>query len=181
MSHGKQFEKDLLLSLRNGGSWAERFRDNTFSGAKQVGSHASPTDIIVVHEGRPTLMELKAITCGHDGKGEARMLIKGAISVKRCDGHQRERLLDFQHNHGGKSFVAVMFYTLRAQRRCAVLIPIDYWVASPERYGRGTVRLSDLRRDLPAPHHLKWVGRKHPRGPYMSVRHLDADPTKDQT
>lgn len=177
MSHGKQFEKDMLKSVRANGAWAERFRDNTW--ASMQGSNQSPPDMIVINDGRPSLMELKAVTCGHDGKGEPRPLIKGSISVKRCEGHQLERLLDFEENHGGRSFVVVMFYTLRAVRRCAVIIPVRYWVASPDHYGRGTVRLSDLRRDLSPQHHLKWVGRKDELGPYRNCTRLHEDPMKD--
>lgn len=177
MSHGKQFEKDLLKSIRAGGAWAERFRDNTWSDMR--GSNESPPDMIVINDGRPSLFELKAVTCGHDGKGNARMLIKGSISVKRCQGHQLERLIDFERNHGGRSFVVVMFYTLRASKRCAVIIPIDYWINSPKVKGRDTIRLADLRAELSPVHHLKWVGRKDTTGPYRTCRRLHEDLMKD--
>lgn len=179
MSHGKQFEKDILQSLRSAGHWAERFRDNTWN--SMAGSNESPPDMIAVVNKRPILLELKAITTGCDGDGHPRLLIKGAISTKRCLGHQLKRLLDFEKIHGGTSFIGVMYYTPRAQRRCAVMIPVEYWVSSPDLYGRGTVRLTDLRRDLAPSMHMKWVGRKAPIGPYQVCHKLGESPEQDIT
>lgn len=177
-SHGKQFEKDLAQSLRRAGHWAERFRDNTWNNMQ--GSSQSPPDMIAMIGRSAALMELKAITTGKDGKGQPRDLLRGAISTKRCEGHQLERLLDFEKHHG-KAFVVVMFYTPRAQRRCAVSIPVMYWVNTPALFERGTVRLADLRRDLEPNYHMKWVGRRAGVGPYQVVRELGPTPEQDVT
>ena len=178
-SHGKQFEKDFIASLRSAGHWAERFRDNTWNNMQ--GSTKSPPDAIAIIRGQPALLELKAVTTGRDGDGDPRPLIKGSISDKRCQGHQLERLLDFQSQGHGKSYVVVLFYTPRAVRRCAVVIPVERWVASADLYGRSTLRLVDLRRDLPASCHMKWVGRGQKVGPYQVCSELGPLPEHDIT
>ena len=153
-SHGKRFEKDFLASLRSWGRWAERFRDNTWNpkGGKIQGSTESPPDLISVNDdGHAILMELKAV--------------KGiSIPLNRLSDHQRTRLQHFP----GSAFVVVMFYLGdRAQKRSAVMIPISVWAGAQRRYGRLSLALADLKRDLPEACHLTWVGRKANIGPWL--------------
>lgn len=178
-THGKTFEKDFVSSLRSAGHWVERFRDNTWNNMQ--GSSASPPDAIGVVNKVPCLFEMKAVTTGTDGKGEPRGIMKASISLKRCQGHQLERLLEFQQAGHGKSFVVVMFYTPRAVRRCAVLVPVERWMAAKDLYGSGSVRLDALRRDLPASLHMKWVGRGQQVGPYQICSELGILPEHDIT
>lgn len=175
--HGKTFELDLLKSVRSWGWWAERFRDNTWGSMK--GSNASPPDMICVNpkggwEGfphpRPILMELKAQSHPTD-------IMKACIPLSRCSGHQLERLQAFP----GDAYVAVMFYEgPRAQKRSAVLIPVQAWVGAEERYGRLSVRLDALREDLPASSHLRWIGRGAEPGPWVRCTRLGDEPKDDR-
>lgn len=178
MSVGKQWERDLLTSLRSMGHWAERFRDNTFAAGRATGSHASPPDMIAVMQRQPTLIELKAISTGFDSQRKPRDLMKGGISLKRCQGHQLQRLKNFRWY--GASFIAVLFYTPRAQRRSAVFVPTWLWDEAFERYGSGTLRLDRLREDVPAGLHMKWVGRKSEVGPYLFCTSLGDTPEGDR-
>lgn len=176
---GKQFEADMLKSVRSWGWWAERFRDNTW-GSMQ-GSNASPPDMICVDPApiwevdcgprpRPVLMELKAVTHAKD-------LMKSSIAFKRCEGHQLERLLAFP----GDAYVCVMFYEgQRAVRRSAVLIPAGLWAVGAESYGRLSVPLSALREDLGPSMHLRWVGRGAEVGPWVRCTRLGDHPKDDQ-
>lgn len=175
---GKQFESDMLKSVRSWGWWAERFRDNTW-GSMQ-GSNASPPDMIAVQPmydvnghtkpGYAKLMELKAVQHPKD-------LMKASIAFKRCEGHQLERLLAFP----GNSYVCVMFYEgQRAVRRSAVLIPAGLWAVGAESYGRLSVPLSALREDLGPSMHLRWVGRGAEVGPWVRCTRLGDHPKDDQ-
>jgi hypothetical protein len=168
----------MLASVRSWGWWAERFRDNTFGVGARTASHQSPPDMIAIDPepipgvhalwGRPFLMELKAVR--HTD------LEKASIPLKRCEGHQLERLLDFP----GPSFVVVMFYEgERALKRSAVMIPSQAWAGAVETYGRLSVPLSSLREDLPASSHLRWVGRSAAIGPWVRCTSLGSHPTKD--
>lgn len=174
---GKQYEKDMLKSVRSWGWWAERFRDNTWN--SMAGSNASPPDMICVRPrliqgapsqiGTPVLMELKAV--------KSTDIEKASIHLGRCAGHQLERLMDFP----GESYVGVMFYEGdRAQKRTAVLIPLTAWVGAQMRYGRLSVRLDALREDLPAQHHLRWVGRGADIGPWVRCTQLGTTIKEDQ-
>lgn len=179
-SHGKQFEKDLIDSFRSAGHWAERFRDNTWN--NMAGSNISPPDMIAVINKKPVLIEAKAITTGINQRtGEARSLMQGSISTKRCEGHQLQRLLDFEQGGHGTSYVCVMYYTPRAVRRCAVLIPVKAWETWPSVHGSGSVRLDVLREHLPPYLFLKWVGRKANVGPYDMCAKLGPAPEEDIT
>mgnify|MGYP003296159755 CR=1 FL=1 len=176
---GKQFEKDMLTSVRSWGWWAERFRDNTW-GSMQ-GSNASPPDMICVdpvgYEERtnmcnpwPILMELKAVQHPTD-------IMKATIPLSRCEGHQLERLLAFP----GDAYVVVMFYEgATARKRSAVMIPVQAWVGAQERYGRLSVRLDALREDLGVGCHLRWVGRTPTVGPWVRCTRLGDEPKDDQ-
>jgi hypothetical protein len=115
------------------------------------------------------LMELKAVR-HHD-------LEKASIPLKRCEGHQLARLLDFP----GPAFVVVMFYEgERALKRSAVMIASQAWATAAERYGRLSVPLSTLREDIPAHYHLRWVGRSAEVGPWIKCTSLGTQPSKDQ-
>lgn len=175
---GKQFEKDMLTSVRSWGWWAERFRDNTW-GSMQ-GSNASPPDMIAVepdgyyvkglYRHAPVLMELKAIQHPDD-------IMKSSIPLSRCDGHQLERLQAFP----GEAYVVVMFYEgPAARKRSAVMIPVEAWVGAEERYGRLSVRLDALREDLATSLHLRWVGRNAEVGPWVRCRSLGNEPKEDR-
>lgn len=178
--HGKTFEADMLKSVRSWGWWAERFRDNTFQTRMATASHQSPPDMIAISPrtiggsltaiGSPRLMELKA-------KKHPTDLMKASIELKRCEGHQLERLLEFP----GIASVVVMFYEGdRAQKRSAVMIPVEAWAGAAERYGRLSVPLSALREDLAPNYHLRWVGRGAEIGPWVRCNRLDHDdPKKD--
>lgn len=160
----------MLASVRSWGWWAERFRDNTFGVGARTASHQSPPDMIAVDTFFliPILMELKAVR--HTD------LEKASIPLKRCEGHQLERLLDFP----GDAFVVVMFYEgERALKRSAVMIPAEAWAVADETYGRLSVPLSSLREDLPARSHLRWVGRSATTGPWVRCTSLGTHPTKD--
>lgn len=179
-THGKQFEKDLLTSIRSMGHWAERFRDNTWN--NMAGSNASPPDMIAIINGRPTLIECKAISVGmNQSTKRPRDLMQGGISLKRCEGHQLERLINFVEEGHGNAYIAVMFYTPRAVRRCVVLVPVAAWVGARDLYGSGTLRLDRIRQDLPASLHMKWVGRKSDIGPYDICTELGYSPELDIT
>lgn len=178
-SVGKTFERDLLASVRSWGWWAERFRDNTFGVGGRTASHESPPDMICVEtlvmqedwtRPNPILMELKAVKHNTD-------LEKASIPLKRCEGHQLERLLAFP----GDAFVVVMFYEgSRAQKRSAVMIPAQAWATAAERYGRLSVPLSALRDDIPVHQHLRWAGRSAEVGPWVRCTYLGEQIKDDQ-
>ena len=170
---GKQFEKDLLDSVRSWGWWAERFRDNTWNNMQ--GSSQSPPDMICVSPNKNSfLIEAKAV------KVNTIDFLDGSIPQKRCDGHQAARLNHF--SKFGFPMVAVLFYTERFRSRSAVLVPYDLWADIPETYDRLSVTLRILREDLDPWYHLKWVGRKSAKGPYVTTLELDPeDPKKDIT
>lgn len=167
----------MLRSVRSWGWWAERFRDNTWDSMQ--GSNASPPDMICVEpygyyvkgleRHKPILMELKAVKC--------KDIEKGMIPLARCEGHQLERLQAFP----GEAYVGVMFYEgNKAQKRSAVMIPVEAWAGAQERYGRLSVRLEALREDIPAHHHLRWVGRAAEVGPWVRCTRLGTTPKDDQ-
>ncbi len=167
-NHGKQFEKDMLKSVRSWGWWAERFRDNTFGVGGRTASHESPPDMIAMDISClgiiPKLMELKAVKANN-------------IPLSRCSGHQLKRLQEFP----GEAFVVAMFYEGdRAQSRSAVMIPVGAWATAQQRYDRLSVPLRYLREDLSASHHLRWVGRGAEIGPWVRCTRLGETPKKDQ-
>lgn len=177
-SHGKTFERDMLASVRSWGWWAERFRDNTFGVGGRTASHESPPDMIAVEtlvmqpdwtRPNPILMELKAVKHAD--------LEKASIPLKRCEGHQLERLLAFP----GDALVVVMFYEGdKAQKRSAVMIPAQAWATAADRYGRLSVPLSALREDIPVSSHLRWVGRAAEVGPWVRCTRLGTTPKDDR-
>lgn len=161
MSIGKTFENDFKLSLRSAGHWAERFRDNTYqSRMRGVASQSSPPDMVAVINGKPCLIELKAIRVRSELQG-------GSIPLSKLSENQHNHLRNFENQ--GYPFVAVMFYEgQRAVNRAAVMIPYWYWTQYESAKGRKSLKLSDLCLDVRPNYHFKWVGRASEVGPWKS-------------
>jgi Holliday junction resolvase len=152
MGVAKQYERDMLHSLRTQGVWVERFVDKVYGEGRSL---KSPPDLIGVKDGHSYLIECKSV------KGKS-------LPNANVSDHQIKALLHHRA-HGGSSYLAILYYNGKrgkATLRETWLVPIKWYTDYFTRYPRKSLSLLHLQGELDPLHRAEWVGRKEEVGPW---------------